>query len=288
MDRQYTKTRRSERGLISRLWAAAWNLDAQGKSRWMRLPKSPRTGSKLPWLTSIHAAQSRGPWGDASYPGNCGGYLIKDLLRFFGAKRVLDPMEGSGTCAGVCEELGIECVSADLKSGFDATDPAGFAAYVDDPFDFVWMHPPYWRMKVYSSDPRDLSTAPTLEEFLKRYEQVIHNCAEALLPQGHMAILMGDYTDKEYGFVPLVYFTKLLCFRAGLRQVCTDIVRLSHGASSSHRSYRSKFIPGLHDIVTIVGYDEQADDRLREPKDELLAGVSVEEFLNGQSAGRDE
>jgi hypothetical protein len=85
MDKQYTKTKRRERGLISRLWAAAWDLDAQGKSRWMRLPKAPRTGSKVPWLTSVHAAQSRGPWGDASYPGNCGGYLITVDSRILGA-----------------------------------------------------------------------------------------------------------------------------------------------------------------------------------------------------------
>ncbi len=285
MERQYTKTRRRERGLFSRLWTAAWDLDAQGKSRWMRLPKAPRTGGKMPWLTSIHAAQSRGPWGDASYPGNCGGYLIKDLLRFFGAKSVFDPMEGSGTCRDVCEELRIECVSMDLKSGFDACD---LSSYPDREFDFVWAHPPYWRMKVYSNDPRDLSAAPTLEDFLAKYEQMIRNCASVLKPGGHFAILMGDYTDREYGFVPLVYHTKRLCFKAGLTQACTDIVRLSHGASSSRKSYTSKFIPGLHDIVTVVGHGEEANDRPVEPKDDLLEGVDEEKYLNGQAAGHEE
>ena len=66
-----------------------------------------------------------------------------------------------------------------------------------------------------------------------------------------LAILMGDYTDRDAGFVPLTYWTKRLAFEAGLRQVCTDIIRFSHGASSSKKVYRSSFIPGLHDVCMV-------------------------------------
>ena len=104
---------------------------------------------------------------------------------------------------------------------------------------------------MYLDDPRDLSAAPTLEDFLHRYRQFIRNCARALQPGGKLAILMGDYTDKDAGFVPLTYHTKRLCFEAGLKQHCTDIVRFSHDASSSHKVYKSVFIPGLHDICSI-------------------------------------
>jgi hypothetical protein len=62
---------------------------------------------------------------------------------------------------------------------------------------------------------------------------------------------MGDYSDRDAGYVPLTWHTKRLAFRAGLRQCCTDIVRFSHGASSSHKVYRSSFIPGLHDTCMI-------------------------------------
>ena len=31
----------------------------------------------------------------------------------------------------------------------------------------------------------------------------------------------------------------------------TDIVRFSHGASSAKKTYRSSFIPGLHDVCMI-------------------------------------
>jgi hypothetical protein len=66
--------------------------------RYIELPAAPRTGSPIPGLTSIHAARQRGPYGDARYRGNCGGYLMRDLLQYYQPRRVLDPMTGSGTC----------------------------------------------------------------------------------------------------------------------------------------------------------------------------------------------
>ena len=64
-------------------------------------------------------------------------------------------------------------------------------------------------------------------------------------------LLVGDYNDREAGFVPLSYHTKRLSFAAGLRQCCPDIIRFSHGASSSRKIYRSSFIPGLHDVCNV-------------------------------------
>ena len=64
-------------------------------------------------------------------------------------------------------------------------------------------------------------------------------------------MLMGDYYDAREGFVPLVYHSKRLAFAAGFRQCCTDIIRFSHGASSSKKVYRSSFIPGLHDVCMV-------------------------------------
>ena len=117
-------------------------------------------------------------------------------------------------------------------------------------FDFIWAHPAYWRQKLYADDPRDLSRAPTLSDFLRRYGQFIRNCANALKPNGKLAILMGDYCDREEGFVPLTFHTKRLAF-ARTHADCTDIIRFSHGASSSRKVYRSSFIPGLHDTCMV-------------------------------------
>src|SRR5436305_8097809 len=112
------------------------------------LPQAPENASPVPGLTSLYHKTWRGNYGDARYPGNCGGELIKDLLRYFRPKHVLDPMTGSGTCRDVCDELGIDCHARDIRFGFDACGPAN---YRDLPrFDFMWVHPPYSRQRLYT------------------------------------------------------------------------------------------------------------------------------------------
>jgi len=214
-----------------------------------KLPRAPRNASPVPHLTSLYHNDEAGPYGDRGYPGNCSGNLIKDILRYFKPFAVFDPMTGSGTCRDVCKELGMYCWSSDLREGFDACDATRFPRGC---FDLCWLHPPYWRQKLYNSaDDRCLSRAPTLDAFLGRYRLLIANCAAALAPGGKLAILMGDYSDRQAGFVPLVYWTKRLSFEAGLRQCATDIIRFCHGASSSRKVYASAFIPGLHDVLSI-------------------------------------
>src|ERR1700722_9619129 len=56
------------------------------------LPLIPRTASPVPHLTSLYHFSRAGEYGDRNYPGNCGGTLIKDLLRFFSVRSVFDPM----------------------------------------------------------------------------------------------------------------------------------------------------------------------------------------------------
>lgn len=239
---------------IDPFYAACLSLSAApaqaepAKPIYARLPIAPRNGSPVPHLTSLYHFHRAGEYGDRSYPGNCGGNLIKDLLRYFKAHSVFDPFTGSGTCQDVCKELGLYCWSSDLHQGVDACDASQFPRGC---FQFAWIHPPYWCQKLYTNDPRDLSRTPTLEAFLNRYRLLIENCADALEPGGKLAILMGDYNDFKAGFVPLVWHTKRLAFEAGLRQCCTDIIRFSHGASSSKKTYRSSFIPGLHDVCSI-------------------------------------
>lgn len=226
-------------------------------SVYARLPKAPLNASPVPHLTSLYHFDRAGDYGDRRYPGNCGGNIIRDLLCYFQPDNVFDPMTGSGTCADVCRELEIPCLSKDIRYGFDATNPACFDSLQKEaPFTFIWAHPPYWRQKLYTDSAGDLSRTPTLEGFLEAYGNFIANCASVLAEGGKLAILMGDYFDREAGYVPLTYHTKRLAFDAGLRQHCTDIIRFSHGASSSRKTYRSSFIPGLHDTCMVFERDK--------------------------------
>ncbi len=214
------------------------------------LPRAPITASPVPWLTSLYHKSTRGDYGDSRYPGNCSGELIKDLLLYFRPKGpVFDPMTGSGTMRDVCNELKLDCVSKDIRYGFDACDERSYEGI--GPFEFIFVHPPYWRQKVYGSDPRDMSAAPTLPYFMYRYEKLLRNLAGVLAGGGKLCVLMGDYSDRAEGFVPLTYHTQRLAFQAGLKLHCTPIVRFSHGASSSKRVYTSSFIPGLHDVCFV-------------------------------------
>jgi hypothetical protein len=244
----------------ARIRRAAFTPASQRHSPiYAKLPQAPINTSPVPHLTSLYHNSRAGEYGNRSYPGNCGGNLIKDLLLYFRPNGVVfDPMAGSGTCRDVCKDLGIPCLSWDIHDGFDACDPEVFSAR--EAFDFIWAHPAYWRQKLYAEDARDLSRAPTLEDFLRRYGRFIRNCARALKPNGKLAILMGDYCDREEGFVPLTWHTKRLAFECGLKQPCTDIIRFSHGASSSRKVYRSSFIPGLHD--TCMVFEKPTDWRL--------------------------
>lgn len=213
------------------------------------LPLAPKTGSPVPWLTSLHSAVNRGPWGSSSYRGNCGGYLIKDLLQFFAPKRVLDPMTGSGTCRDVCADLGVACTSFDLRAGQDASNSASYAGL--PPHDFAWLHPPYWRMVRYNSDARCLSSAPTLEAFLAGLGDVLDNCRSVLGDEGHVAVLIGAYEDRGR-HIPLPALTTGMAIERGFWPACIDIVRFQHGNTSSRRSYRRSFIPGLHDVCIVL------------------------------------
>lgn len=220
-----------------------------------RLPLAPVNASPVPSLTSLYHDSQAGNYGDRGYPGNCGGNLIRDLLLYYRPANVFDPMSGSGTCRDVCRELGIDCWSGDVHQGFDLCEPRHFygdaRTFTPYSYEFVWIHPPYWRQKLYANDPRDLSRAATLDEFLERYAQAIVHCGRMLKRGGRLAVLMGDYSDRDVGFVPLTYHTKRIAFDSGFRQAGTDIIRFSHGASSSRKVYRSAFIPGLHDVCMV-------------------------------------
>jgi hypothetical protein len=238
---------------INPTFTARWHADRE--PQFARLPLAPLNASPVPGLTSLYHDAEAGNYGDRRYPGNCGGNLIRDLLRYYRPQRVFDPMTGSGTCRDVCRELGIECWSGDIHAGFDLCEPRNFhgpdGVHDRRSFDFVWIHPPYWRQKLYATDSRDLSRTATLDEFLERYALAIGHAAFVLKRGGKLAVLMGDYQDRDAGFVPLTYHTKRLAFACDLRQAATDIIRFSHGASSSRKVYRSSFIPGLHDVCMI-------------------------------------
>lgn len=174
---------------------------------------------------------------------------MKTAGRHISSKATQDPMAGGRTCGDVCTELGIPCRSIDFKQGHDATEAGAFREH--SPVDFVWMHPPYWRMVRDSDDPRCLSNAPTLSDFLERLRRVIVNCRDILTSRGKLAILIGD--AKYHGeYLALPFRVMDVAMDEGLSLACPEIIRFSHGATSSRKEYSTSFIPRLHDICLVL------------------------------------
>ena len=224
-------------------------LNDQPSNLLVPLPECPITASPVPGLTSIHGVPGRGPYGDATYRGNCSGLLIRDLIMFFGARRVLDPMQGGGTCRDVCKELAVSYEGRDLRTGFDATSAESFAGL--GVFDFVWLHPPYWQMVRYNSDARCLSNAPTLDAFVTGLRSVLRNCRAVLASSGKLAVLMGD-GKHEGRYLGLPFRTLGAAEAEGYRLAAPEIIRFGHGNTSSHRVYATSFIPRLHDVCLVL------------------------------------
>ena len=215
--------------------------------RYARLPLAPVNASPVPHLTSLYHFDRAGEYGDRAYPGNCGGNLIMDLLRYFSPTTVFDPMTGSGTCRDVCARWASTVIPATcIRMSMRATRRS-FPASVSNSPGFIR------RTFGRSSTQKTRTTCRAHQPSRRSWTDT--GCslptAPASLPGGKLAILMGDYCDRQAGFVPLTYYTKQLAFDLGLRQHCTDIIRFSHGASSSRKVYRSSFIPGLHDVCMV-------------------------------------
>jgi len=187
-------------------------------------------------LTTVVTYPERGPYGDSSFRGNCSGFLIKDLLLYYKPRKVLDPMEGSGTCRDVCRELKISYVGTDLSQGIDMySDEFLRRARAHLPIDFIFWHPPYGPMIKYSDKDEDLSNH-YVEDFERKLIPGAELLYNLLAPYGHLVILIGTYRSqgKIYRFnVDLIYWKE---------PTEPEIIKVQHNCQSDKFSYSSNFI----------------------------------------------
>lgn len=243
----------------------------------------PESKSPVPTLCSVHAVEGRGDFGDPAYRGNCSGLLIRDLLKYFTPRNLLDPMEGSGTSGDVARSLGIPYQGFDLRTGFDATDAKSFDGLGG--FDMIWLHPPYFDLIKYNEDSRCLSQAGSVAAFFDKLEVVIRNCARVLTEHGHLAILMGDIVRRGYCH-GLPFHAWAAATLAGFELACPEIIRLSHGAKSTGKKYCFPLIPRVHDVCLVLRrkvadqpYQDTAADADVEKNNKLAMGHLVKESL---------
>ena len=188
-------------------------------------------------------------FGNSRYRGNCDGRLVKDLILRFGARRVADPMQGSGTSKDVVEGLnkykktGISYWGGDLREGFDLTNQD-----LPGKFDFVWIHPPYWNIIRYSnSNPNDLSNCESYETFQKLLMVCLARCYEALEVGGRLAVLIGD-VRRGGKYTPIV--KDVLNFPVG--EIRSVIIKVQHNCTSDRKKYgKMEDVPIKHEYCVI-------------------------------------
>ncbi len=187
-------------------------------------------------MTSVVSYPTRcNLWGDASYRGNCDGRLFKNLVQRYNAKRILDPMVGSGTTRDVASGLHLHgnptlrFWGGDLKDGFNLlTDTLPPDA------DLVWIHPPYWNMIRYSDHPDDLSIIAEYPHFLEALETCLRRCHEALASGGRLAVLVGDLRRKGK-YTPIV--RDVLNMEHHLGTLRSVIIKAQHHCRSDAKTY---------------------------------------------------
>ncbi len=70
----------------------------------------------------------------------------------------------------------------------------------------IIMHPPYHDIIKFSDNPNDLCNAKSVDEFLRRFGDVVSNFLDLLERKHYLAVVIGDkYTNSEW--VPLGFMT---------------------------------------------------------------------------------
>ncbi len=180
---------------------------------------------------------------NAGYWGNFIPQIPNQLLRRYTRQGdwVLDPFAGWGTTLIEAQRLGRNSLGIELQSAVAAKAREMIAAEanefgvvadlrtadsstIDYPrllrqvtveqVQMLIMHPPYFDIIRFSDDPRDLSNAASLEQFLARMETIVQACAAVLERGRYLALVIGDkYARGEW--IPLGFETMQVVLRNG-------------------------------------------------------------------------
>lgn len=204
-------------------------------------------------MNSILSYPNRGPYGNASYRGNCTGYLIKDILLRYKPKRFLECFAGSGTGYDVARELGFtKSIHLDLNDRF-----GNFNLLTDElpqGSDLVFSHPPYWNIIKYSGKNNvwgntphkdDLSHIENYDEFIYKLNIINKKIYNSLIPGGRHAILIGDVRKrgKYYSIIKDMEW---------FGEIESHLIKVQHNTRSQYKKYaNNNFIPIAHEHILI-------------------------------------
>ena len=137
------------------------------------------------------------------------------------------------------------------REGFDLTKQD-----LPGEFDFVWIHPPYWNIVRYSSSSGDLSACERYERFREMLMVCLQRCFEALLPDGRVAVLIGD-VRRAGKYTAII--KDVLNFPYG--QIRSIIIKVQHNCVSDRRYYgKLEDAPIKHEYCIVFKKTEVVQD----------------------------
>ena len=204
-------------------------------------------------MNSILSYPNRGPYGNASYRGNCSGYIIRDLLLYFKPRQFIEIFAGGGTGYETARHYGFNnSVHLDLNPRF-----GNFNILSDDipqGADLIFSHPPYWNIIKYSGKgnvwgdkvhPDDLSQISNYEEFISTLNKVNNKIYESLCSNGRHALLIGDVRRSG------IYYSIIKDMK-WYGDIESHLIKTQHNTRSSNKRYNNyNFIPIAHEHLLI-------------------------------------
>lgn len=203
---------------------------------------------------SILNFPERGPWGKASWRGNCSGHIYRALFEQYRPQFFIDPMMGSGTSIEVANEMGIEAKGLDLHQGFNILRDSILQAAGREG-DLIFSHPPYHDMIVYSGNvwgkphSDDLSRCESEEDFLCKMEIALLNQREATKAGGHYGMLIGDLR-KNGKYSP--YQADLIA-RMPKSELASVVIKAQHNCyTTDNKAYgKMKHMRIMHEYIVL-------------------------------------
>lgn len=137
---------------------------------------------------------------------------------------VIDPFAGGSVRGIVAANLGLGYVGIELRSEQTAANLVQKSEIIPESrltwitgdardvkqhvksakFDYIFSCPPYYNLELYSYDPKDLSNAPTYEDFLVGYGEIIADTVSTLKNNRFACFVVGNMRGKDgyyYDFV---------------------------------------------------------------------------------------
>ena len=231
-------------------------------------------------------------WTQKTIHGNCPVEIPRQCIWRFSkeGETVLDPFVGGGTTLVACARLKRKGIGIEINPNIAKVAKENLSAKTlvpevnawiqeqriiigdsrnlkslgigDESVDLVFAHPPYWSLINYGEEhgfvEGDLSTLPTLEEFLDSMKMNFEEVKRVLKSGRYFCVLIGEAFLKGGKVVPLDYHLTKLALDLGFK-FFTKVIKYTRLATSrmnfintmKYRSLRSNFFICIHDYVLI-------------------------------------